>query len=99
MKTHNADNERIKRRYIRVAVHATLARRPQPQATPLSDGAGVATTTSAAGLVLAFILRYGMQRLPSVLQQIWRRGSQSNRRTRLCRPILKSIRHVAQPPG
>lgn len=48
-----------------------LARRPQPRATSSSDGVGVATTTSAAGLVLAFIMRYGMQRLPLVLQHIW----------------------------
>jgi hypothetical protein len=46
-------------------------RRPQPRATPSSDGAAVNKTTSAAGLVLAFIVRYGMQRLPLILQQLW----------------------------
>ena len=48
-----------------------LARRPQPQATSPSDGATVAPTTSVAGLVLAFIVRYAMQRLPFILQQVW----------------------------
>lgn len=48
-----------------------LARRPQPRATPSSDAVAVATTTSALGLVLAFIVRYGMQRLPFILQSIW----------------------------
>lgn len=46
-------------------------RRPQPQATPASDGAAIVTSTSVAGLVLALIVRYGMQRLPSVLQRLW----------------------------
>ena len=52
-----------------------LARRPQPRATFSANGVGVATTTSAAGLALAFIVRYGMQRLPFILQQVraaWR---------------------------
>lgn len=48
-----------------------LARRPQPRAASSADGVGVATTASAAGLVLAFIVRYGMQRLPFILQQLW----------------------------
>ena len=48
-----------------------LARRPQPQATSPSDGATVAPTTSVAGLVLAFIVRYAMQLLPFILQQVW----------------------------
>lgn len=47
-----------------------LARRPQPPATSTADGVGVATTASAAGLVLAFIMRYGMLRLPFILQQV-----------------------------
>jgi hypothetical protein len=46
-----------------------LARRPKRQATP-SSGAGVARTASAAGLVGALLLRYGMQLLPFVLQQV-----------------------------
>jgi hypothetical protein len=45
-----------------------LARRPQPRATTSSDG--VAATRSAAGLVLAFMVRYGMRYLPFILQQI-----------------------------
>ncbi len=52
-----------------------LARRPQPLATFSSDGVGVATTTSRAGLVLAFIMRYGMRLLPFILNQFratWR---------------------------
>jgi hypothetical protein len=48
-----------------------LARRPQPQSTSSPDGAAVAKTTSVAGVVLAFIMRYGMQRLPVILQQVW----------------------------
>lgn len=47
-----------------------LARRPQPQATSSSAGVAVAATTSAVGLVLAFIVRYGMQHLPLILQQV-----------------------------
>jgi hypothetical protein len=42
-----------------------LARRPQT--TSSSAGVGTATTASGAGLVLAFIGRYAMQRLPSIL--------------------------------
>lgn len=48
-----------------------LARRPQPRAAPSSQGVAAATKASAAGLVLAFIMRYGMQRLPYLLQQVW----------------------------
>jgi hypothetical protein len=47
-----------------------LARRPRPQATSASDGVGVVKATSAAGLVLAFLVRYGMQRLPFILRQV-----------------------------
>ncbi len=48
-----------------------LARRPKRPATPASAaGAGVARTASAAGLVGALLLRYGMQLLPFVLQQV-----------------------------
>lgn len=52
-----------------------LARRPHPHPQPrpqaTASTAGVAATTSAAGLALAFIVRYGMQRLPFILQQVW----------------------------
>jgi len=50
-----------------------LARRPQPQpqAQATASTAGVAATTSAVGLALAFVVRYGMQRLPFMLQQVW----------------------------
>lgn len=50
-----------------------LARRQQPQPQPQATAstAGVAATTSAVGLVLAFVVRYGMQRLPFILQQVW----------------------------
>ena len=48
-----------------------LARRPQPRPQATASTAGVAATTSAAGLALAFIVRYGMQRLPFILQQAW----------------------------
>src|SRR5471030_3312325 len=41
-----------------------FVRRPQPKATSASDGATIAPTTSAVGLLLAFIVRYGMRRLP-----------------------------------
>jgi hypothetical protein len=47
-----------------------LARRPPPQATSTAAGEGVATTTSATGLVLAFIVRYAMQGLPFIFQQV-----------------------------
>ena len=58
-----------------------LARRPQPQATSPSDGATVAPTTSVAGLVLAFIVRYAMQRLPFILRQVW--AARQKRATRV----------------
>lgn len=45
--------------------------RPQPQSPATASSAGVAATTSAVGLVLAFVVRYGIQRLPFVLQQVW----------------------------
>lgn len=45
-----------------------IARRPRLPAT--SSSAGAAAKTSAAGLVLAFIVRQAMQGLPFVLQQI-----------------------------
>jgi hypothetical protein len=48
-----------------------LARRRQPPPQATASTAGVAATTSAVGLVLAFVVRYGMQRLPSILQQVW----------------------------
>jgi hypothetical protein len=48
-----------------------LARQPQPQSTSAFDGAAAAKTTSVAGVMLAFIMRYGMQRLPMILQQVW----------------------------
>ena len=43
----------------------------QPQSTSAFDGAAAAKTTSVAGVMLAFIMRYGMQRLPMILQQVW----------------------------
>jgi hypothetical protein len=50
-----------------------LARRPQPQPQPQATAstAGATATTSAIGLVLAFMVRYGLQRLPNILQQVW----------------------------
>jgi hypothetical protein len=65
-----------------------LARRPQPRATSSSDGVGVATTTSAAGLVLAFIMRYGTQRLPFIFQQV--RRAWQKRAARVGTPVPKS---------
>jgi len=47
-----------------------LARRPRPLVTSAPDGVGVVKATSAAGLVLAFLVRYGMQRLPFILRQV-----------------------------
>jgi hypothetical protein len=48
-----------------------LERRPQPRASSSADGvAGVAAKTSAAGLLLALIVRYGMQHLPFILRQV-----------------------------
>lgn len=46
-----------------------LARRPQVRSG--GDGVAVAKTTSARGLVLAFLMRYAMQRLPLILRQVW----------------------------
>jgi len=48
-----------------------LIRRPQPQAKSSHDGVTVAPTTSAFGLLLAFIVRYGMRRIPIIVQQVW----------------------------
>jgi hypothetical protein len=59
-----------------------LARRPQPQPRAPASTAGVAATNSAAGLVPAFILRYGMQRLPFILQQV-RAAADAARTSRL----------------
>jgi hypothetical protein len=50
-----------------------LARRPkkvQVSSAP-SETASVAATTSLAGVILAFIVRYVMQRLPFILQRVW----------------------------
>lgn len=47
-----------------------IARRPEPQATAASK-TGAATTNATAGLVLTFIVRYAMQRLPRILEQVW----------------------------
>lgn len=47
-----------------------IARHPRPGAASSSEGVGVATTASAAGLVLAFIVRYGVQYLPFIFQKV-----------------------------
>jgi len=50
-----------------------LARRTKPATTASSDGVAVtAAKTSAIGLLLAFLLRYALQRLPEVLRYVWR---------------------------
>ena len=46
-----------------------FARKSRPRAAARADGAAVAKT-SAAGLALAFIMRYGAQGLPFILEQI-----------------------------
>jgi len=48
-----------------------LARRPQPQQQATTSTAGATATTSAVVLALAFMVRYGLQRLPFFLQQFW----------------------------
>ena len=48
-----------------------IAHRPQPRTASSSAGVGTAATASAASLVLAFIVRYGMQHLPVILQHAW----------------------------
>ena len=50
-----------------------LARRAQPPTRSPSSGAGVApaAATSAAALVLPFIVRYGTHYLPFILRQFW----------------------------
>ena len=57
-----------------------LARRPQRQAPFTTDGVGVGKTASAVGVALAFIVRFGMQRLPFVLQHV--RAAWQNRMAR-----------------
>jgi len=47
-----------------------LARRLKPRASSPPVGAGTVGTVSAAGLLGAFIMRYGMQYLPFVVQQV-----------------------------
>lgn len=59
-----------------------LTRRRQQHATSSADR-GVAPTASAAGLVLAFIVRYGMQRLPLILQKLWAARQECAARTGL----------------
>ena len=71
-----------------------LARRPQPQATSSSDGVTVAPITSALGLVLAFIVRYGMQRLPFILQQVW--AARQKRAVRV-RPDMSKTSDTGHP--
>ena len=47
-------------------------RTPDPlRSFALCDSAQSAKTTSVAGVMLAFITRYGMRRLPMILQQVW----------------------------
>jgi hypothetical protein len=46
------------------------ARQPRLQSTPAFDGAAAAESPSVAGVMLAFIMRYGMQRLPMILHQV-----------------------------
>jgi hypothetical protein len=46
-----------------------LARRPQGISP--ANGVRVATTASAAVLLRALIVRYGMQHLPDIFRQIW----------------------------
>lgn len=43
----------------------------RPQAISSSDGVRVATSASAAVLVRAFIVRYGMQYLSAIFRQAW----------------------------
>lgn len=47
-----------------------LARRPQVTSASGAGAGGVATRTSAGGLVLAFIGRYMMRRLPFILRRV-----------------------------
>ena len=47
-----------------------LARRPRRQASSTTDGAGVGKKSSAVGVALAFIVRYGIPRVPFLLQQV-----------------------------
>jgi hypothetical protein len=72
-----------------------LARRPQ--ATSLADGVGIATTTSAAGLVLAFIVRHAMQRLPFILSQVW--AARQKHTARVAPVMSKSSPQVIPRPA
>jgi hypothetical protein len=65
-----------------------LARRVRPKATSPAAGVGVAATTSAAGLVLAFVMRYGMQSLPFILQQV--RAARQRPEARVGAAVAKS---------
>lgn len=50
-----------------------LGRRSRPVAAPPPDSvATTAAKTSVIGLVLAFLVRYGMQHLPGVVSYAWR---------------------------
>lgn len=46
-----------------------FARRPRTGTS--SDGMGIATTTSALGVVLVFAMRYGMRSLPFIARKVW----------------------------
>jgi hypothetical protein len=48
-----------------------LAPKAQPIPAPSSGGVATAAKTSAFGLVLAFVVRYGMQYLPDILRHAW----------------------------
>jgi len=47
-----------------------LVRRPRRQARYTTDGAGVGKKASAVGVALAYIVRYGIPRVPFFLQQL-----------------------------
>ena len=48
-----------------------LVRGRRPQAPYASGPVAVAATTSVAGLVMAFVLRYAAQNIPLILQRVW----------------------------
>jgi hypothetical protein len=47
-----------------------LVRRPRRQAPSTTEAAGVGKKASAVGVALAYIVRYGMPRVPFFLQQV-----------------------------
>jgi hypothetical protein len=71
-----------------------LASRPEPRSKSTTRSAGTAARNSTAGLVLAFLVRFGMQRLPQILAQVWaaRRKRATTEAPTIAAPVTAPVR-------